>query len=168
MKRALYLTVVFIALVSLFACGDTEYVDLTTKMKQEKEWKEQATEISLQLQNVLSGKYDIDVNVYNSSGSISVHVEMLSDKYSKFDFGDAVRLLGNWFVELPHEHSEYSFDYIDLCYYITNRQGNKWGSPSERYILNADDDGSGRLISSSSNTSIEFLSPDEVPTFLSK
>lgn len=179
MKKAINLILALAVLVSLAACGDTEYVDLETRMKQEREErelaKEQAEEISLLLNDALDKElsglaefFGMSVKVYNTSGAIYVSMEILDTQLGCAGFGSIADVIGSRFLELIDEYSEYSFDRMMLFYYTTGRNGRKNPDPYMSYDLHTD--GAGSLIISTGykEHALYSLSPGELEEFLSE
>ena len=141
MKKALSFLFFMVAIVSLSACGPSP--EEQAERDQYNEWEAQVEEVRPRLEGVLSGLYGAEVSVYQLSGEINASVNVPSNEADREGFGVVVGLLGNHFVELAEEYSEYSFGDITFIYRLTSRYGQPEDISLMTYSVGAD--GKGRF-----------------------
>lgn len=140
MKKIKVLFLLVLVAVSLSACGSSarERAETQAKIDQYNEWEAQVAEISPLLESALYGAYDVELKVYQLSGTISATVEVESGSNDRSDFGTIISLLGNRFVDLSQEYKDYTFGSMSFFYYLTANLGRRLGDPSMTYSIDTD------------------------------
>lgn len=161
-KRLVSVLLSALMLFSLVACRPS--AEEKTEAEQYDEWEAQVEKIRQQLKISLGGAYDVDLTVIQHSGTITASVEVESSNVKHADFGTLISNLGNRFVELAEEYSDYTFGDITFLFHATTTLGRRIGEPQ---IYSVGPDGHGTFLDPDSDTELFNQTPDEMSRFLS-